>query len=357
MIRLSADYRHYIDRRRGGEARWSLGRPADADVRIPDDLLTCPVFIGGEDSAGRRHYRATAFLISMPTKVHRLGAWAVVTARHNVLKAQREYGNVWIRVNTPDGGAIDEEVRGPWIYPDDEGVDVAAIPFLPPYKFEALPIPLHWFVTEAVIRKRQIGIGEDLVVLGLFSKHVGKARNLPIVRSGSIASMPHEHLVDEATGNEFHAYLAEVRSIGGLSGSPVFVALNQFSRLLDQTAVIDGGDASGISVGAQTFYLLGLIRGHWHTEMWDDYQESEDERLNTGIAMVSPITEVLPLVEREEFVEHRKEVDKRFASKSGMTEDWSDADDQTEYERFERLARKLVNTPKSEIDEKRKDGE
>lgn len=353
--RTGHDYRFYVDRRRAGEPRWSLGKPDDADVRIPDDLLTCPVFFGGRDSEARLHYRATAFLISAPTKTSDNGAVYLVTARHNVLKAQREYGNVWVRINTPDGGAEDLEITARWECPDDAASDIAAVPFSPPFRYEAFPIPVRWFLTDEAVERRKVGVGEELVAVGLFSKHVGEARNLPIVRSGNIASMPQEPLIDAATGKEFHAYLAEVRSIGGLSGSPVFVALNPFVRMNepDQVGVIDGGGPED-ERDPQVFYLLGLVRGHWDTRMESDYGESESDRLNTGVAMVTPISEVLPLLELEVFVTHRKEIDKKATVEGGMVQDWGD-NDPSEFERFESLTRKLVNVPKKEIDEKRKD--
>jgi hypothetical protein len=352
--RTCPDYRHHVDYRCVGEPQWSLGRPADADVRIPDDLLTCPVFLGGQDTEKRLHYRATAFLISTPTKTSENGARYLVTARHNVLKAQREYGNVYIRINTPDGAAIDHPIKGAWEYPDDDAVDIAAIPFAPPFKYAASPIPARWFLSDEVVDQRKVGIGEELVIVGLFSKHVGASRNLPIVRSGNIASMPQELLIDDASGDEFRAYLAEVRSIGGLSGSPVFVALNPFVRMHEEVGVFDGGGPDD-EPDIEAFYLLGLVRGHWNTSMESDFGESESDRLNTGIAMVTPITEILPLLEKEAFVKHRKDIDRDHAAKSGMVEDWGDEVVEGEHDRFALLTRKLLQVPKKELDDKLKE--
>jgi hypothetical protein len=343
------DFGTYVDRRRAGEPRYSIGRPRDADVRIPDDLLTCPIFVGGRDSHGL-HYRATGLLVMYPTPKGN-DALALVTARHNVRGAMREYGNVWVRINTDSGGAVDMEVTSPWVMPDDEGSDVAAVPFwLPGPGMEPLPIPTRWIVDEALIEERKIGIGDELVVIGLFARHVGTARNLPIVRVGSIASMPHEPFEDPESGAEFHAYLAEVRSIGGLSGSPVFVALNPSGRWLPPpTDAPEDEHLPHPALDGQWFYLLGLVRGHWNTkETEDDYAESEFGRLNTGIALVTPMTELLPLLEEEAFVEHGKQMDEEFARQrgEGMVEDIAPADDGGDFERFDSLVGDLVNTPK-----------
>ena len=174
---------------------------------------------------------------------------------------------------------------------------MAAVPFWPPFEWEGGPFPIAWFATEEVIQARGVGVGDDLIVVGLFSQHVGKSRNLPIVRSGHVASMPLEPFVDEDTGDLFNAYLAEVRSIGGLSGSPVLLALNPYTRLnIFGDAPGQDTDVGGAESGL-TFYVLGLIRGHWRERV-----EGGAGSLNTGIAMVTPITEVLPLLEREELV-------------------------------------------------------
>lgn len=348
------DYRLYVDRRHGGEERWSLGPPKDALMRIPDRWLSCPIFFGGRDSSGRLHYRATAFLISTPTEHSEIGGICLVTARHNVLGALEVYGNVWVRLNTEDGGARDLEITEPWAYPDNPASDIAAIPFFPPFDWEAIPIPARWFVTDEVIETRVVGIGEELVLMGLFSQHVGKTRNLPIVRSGNLAAMPQEPLVDDASGEEYEAYLAEVRSIGGLSGSPVLLALNPSTRLN-----VFGADTPK-DVGGLTFYLLGLIRGHWTQYAESDFQGTKAEDLNTGIAIITPITDVLPLLEREEFVRYRKGIDKQLAAERGrqvldLAPEAAPDEARSEFERFQDLTRKIVAVPKKDLDEKRKD--
>jgi len=311
------DHSLYVDRRRGGEERWSLGPPRDHAVRIPDDLLSTPFFFGGRDPRGQLHYRATAFRISMKSPTGRvLGAFCLVTARHNVERAIEEYGNVWVRANTDEGGARDIEITADWAYPDNPASDVAVVPFDILEDLSALPVPTGWFVTDEIVESRRIGIGEELVVIGLFSRHVGTNRNLPIVRSGNLASMPIEPLVDEDTGRDYHAYLAEVRSIGGLSGSPVFAALNPATRI---QLPRDGPVVLG-----QMFYLLGLIRGHWPHDHERDFGQAEKEQLNSGIAIVTPIADVLPVLERERFVRYNEEFTKhlREEEEGKPTKDW-----------------------------------
>ena len=86
--------------------------------------------------------------------------------------------------------------------------DLAAIPPFLSGRARAwlLPLPQYWFATQEIIDARGIGPGDDLVVMGLFASHVGRRRNLPIVRTGNIASMPQEPLVDPNTGQSYDAY-------------------------------------------------------------------------------------------------------------------------------------------------------
>jgi hypothetical protein len=56
--------------------------------------------------------------------------------------------------------------------------------------------------------------------------------------------------IDEEFG-PIDAYLIEVRSIGGLGGSPVYIALGN-------TRSIDGQQIDG-----QMLYLLGIVHGHY----------------------------------------------------------------------------------------------
>jgi hypothetical protein len=178
--------------------------------------------------------------------------------------------------------------------------------------WEGTPLPTEWFVTDEVIESQKVGVGEDLFVVGLFSHHVGANRNLPIVRTGTIASMPLEPFIDQDSGEEFDAYLAEVRSIGGLSGSPVLIAINPITRLHLMGKAKEEPQAPG-----WTFYVLGLIRSHWEQPVEGAFRPDEVDNVNTGIATVTPITEVLPLLERDEFVNQRKEIDKIFAGERG----------------------------------------
>ena len=99
------------------------------------------------------------------------------------------------------------------------------------------------------------------------------------------------------TGLPYDAYLAEIRSIGGLSGSPVFV-------------FIGSGRAYPRNLMGSKIFLLGLIRGHWdYKKKMEaiDFGDNELEAVNMGVATVTPIREVLTILNSPELVRERRQ--------------------------------------------------
>ena len=161
-------------------------------------------------------------------------------------------------MNTSDGKAKLIEVNSPWFFSEDPSADIAVLPYRPDSKiFVYRTVPLSMFVTDDLVAQKGIGVGDELYMAGLFTRRFGSDCNRPIVRSGIIAAMPDEPIPDSKTGLSFSAYIAEVRSIGGLSGSPVFVALGPARAHNGQ-----------ITLELQ-FALLGVVRGHWDEKSTD----------------------------------------------------------------------------------------
>jgi hypothetical protein len=148
-----------------------------------------------------------------------------------------------------------------------------------------------------VIEKEKVGLGDEVFVVGLFHKHMGKKRNIPVVRFGSICAMPEEPVYSERLDRDIQAYLIESRSIGGLSGAPVFVNLGLMRHLEGQIKYAN--KEYGI------FYLLGLMHGHYETKV-PDMDEYEFDKVNMGIAAVIPADKILEVMKQPYFEELRK---------------------------------------------------
>ena len=141
--------------------------------------------------------------------------------------------------------------------------------------------------TSEIISKESIGPGDEVFITGLFVNHFGEERNIPILRIGNIAAMPEEKVKTDTMG-PMDAFI-EARSIGGLSGSPVFVHLT-------------GVRNNVFTVGPPPIYLLGLMHGHWDAEVTknDSIQKDqfERERVNMGIAIVVPVQKIIETVDQ-----------------------------------------------------------
>src|SRR5689334_8050250 len=114
-------------------------------------------------------------------------------------------------------------------------------------------IPPSQFITAELWNALEIGPCDEVIFPGLFSHHAGNDRNIPIVRRGTIAAIPGEKVTTERMG-KINAFLMEARSIGGLSGSPVFVHLGENRVLKNDPRAI---------ANPQRDYLIGLVHGHF----------------------------------------------------------------------------------------------
>jgi hypothetical protein len=118
--------------------------------------------------------------------------------------------------------------------------------------------------------------------------------------------MPEEPI--HTPNGEMDAFLIESRSIGGLSGSPVFVSL---------------GGVRGSQISQFKHFWLGLMHGHWERTAPElDLVGPNDERLNTGIAVVVPAYEILEVLNQDMLVESRRaEAHKRQHAEAPVPDD------------------------------------
>jgi len=301
----------YCDTRLGGVKRWFAEPPSDL-MRIPNSITSCVCFLcvkyeGGEH-AGKYQSVGTGFFVGIDEGGYTFPY--LVTARHVPDEIQRRgFTDLYVRLNKHDDSFDYLDVTSPnWTTYEDEAIDLAILPFAPPpsvFNFELLPMDM--IATNEDIGDHGIGLGDDLFAVGLFTLRTGRQRNIPILRTGVIAAMPTEPLPSKR-GGQYMAYLAEMRSIGGLSGSPVFTFINRHRPIHN---LPEGKD--------WLYFLIGLIRGHWDLEQTTSDTEIADvpfygkgESLNTGIAVVTPAQYIRGMLMSEPFTkERRKMIEKR----------------------------------------------
>ena len=344
-----------VDARLGRVPKYELTSRKGRLVLITDEIRKSVVFIGyrGKDSI---ELGGTAFFVSIETKRPGPIFTYLVTAKHNIVKIGKRGidDKVYMRINTKSGSsAWIATDKGEWCeHPDDPSVDVMVFSGWPKESVGAdlLSTPLPSIATEEVIRDERVGIGDEVFIVGLFRNHRGENRNLPIARIGNIAMMPEEKVRVQAYG-EIDAYLIEARSIGGLSGSPVFVHLPDMrafpltpeqereAEMLKERAAryaLDGFMPELPNFRGSAIYLLGLIHGHWSLETSQTRDAIDDffkeEKLNQGIAIVVPAEKILEVINQPHFKEARDRAIAKYQEKDLPEMDF-DASDGAGYER------------------------
>ena len=151
-----------------------------------------------------------------------------------------------------------------------------------------------------------IGAGDEVFMAGLFTKHSGTSKNMPIVRMGNVAMMPRDAV--ETKYGDMETYLIEARSIGGMSGSPVFVC---------KADVI--GEPGRM-------WLMGLIHGHWQLRdegSADTVIEdlTSNGPINMGIAIVVPAQKIWETLHCETFTKIRQNEDEQARRENYPTAD------------------------------------
>lgn len=296
------------DIRNGGKLQYIATR-ANKLMRVPDHVKDSVGFLGYSDFNDEYKLAGTAFFFSLKDDDEetddKYAFPYIITARH-VIEGIQQHGSaerVYLRTNTKDGGHafIVSEVADWYFDPDDHVIDVAVLPIFNPQLIETFSV--HWIqsdiaVTDLMIEMEGLGVGDDTFITGLFVNHYGKQRNIPIVRVGTIAAMPGEK-VATARG-DMDAYLVEVRSIGGISGSPVFSSLGPVRANLFEQYV------------GYRFNFLGLVHGHWDLVDSDNDASSRfidrKERINQGIAIVVPASKIVQVLNQPELVKMRKKI-------------------------------------------------
>jgi hypothetical protein len=302
-------------------------------MQVPDEIRKCAAFVAYRTADGEFHERGTAFFITRSIKgVEKAWVYAV-TAKHVIDKIKEKgLDKVYLRMNLADGeyGWMETDLDQWRFHPTDASVDVAVHYVYLSEKVNGVAInhvayPIEGFATDNVISKQNIGIGDEVFITGLFHHRKGDRINIPIVRVGNIAAMPEEPIqtdfgATESTPGTMDAYLIEARSMGGLSGSPVYVHLGFVRNLQGATNILSKG---------VTFYLLGLMHGHWDTKAQID-EVTEDslqlKKVNMGIAIVVPAPKILEVINQPSMRMEEQRVEQELRSKHLPTLDSVDSD-------------------------------
>ena len=275
---------------------------------VPERVRKCVCFLGIKQGDQFRP-RATAFAIEIEDEQQHRWRY-LVTAEHVVARSLSLGHDLWLRINGRDAEPTEIKIDpSSWYFHPNSAeaaTDVAVCPISFDHSDEINPVPIHGpksvAATRAIIDEIKIGVGDEVVVAGLFRSHYGRQRNVPIVRIGNVAMLDGEP-VKARNGSYMEAYLIEARSIGGLSGSPAFVHLPAI-RTVDGKTDLRGGKPF------YQIYLLGLMHGHFDVEnlnldvVLDDARDASSG-IHSGIGVVIPVEKIIDTVMQAKLVEAR----------------------------------------------------
>jgi len=208
------------------------------------------------------------------------------------------------RINRRDGGepdVLDTLECDKWIV-HPGGADVAIVPLC-----SLIDIAIHkvgFISTEEFVTKEQInsppvnlGVGDEVIMLGRLVNHQGKRENRPIARFGSISMTP-EPIRNPALCRDEESFAVEMRSRTGFSGSPVLI------YRIPSTTLID----------VQTKLFVGLLGVNWGYIL----DESEE---NTWINGVVPAWKIIETLETPELMRVQKDEEENWKNAARETKD------------------------------------
>lgn len=283
------------------------------DMRIPEEWLDSVVYLYPDEASAKANHRVggSGFVAGVPVSAggERAHALWLVTNKHVVTG-----GSSVARINTHQGGfdTVELDERNWHCHP--EGDDLAVCPLPINQEIHKIdPIALDAFLTKEILDRLWIGPGDPAFVIGRFSLHEGRTRNMPAVRFGQISQLPVDKIKFEGIQQE--SILVEIRSLGGYSGSPVFVHIDYeyWRRRLS----VFGGKAKPTKGPELGPWLLGV--DYSMIPLWDPVCDKGGKELpyewqvpaNSGMMGVIPawrlqwlLTEYEPVVKVQREIEN-----------------------------------------------------
>jgi|AntRauTorckE6833_2_1112554.scaffolds.fasta_scaffold42023_1 hypothetical protein len=283
-------------------------------MRVPENIRKCVAYIGYVNQIDNSFGPVgSVFFVGRDKGDGVADPIYAVTAKH-VIDGLRKKGvqetiiRLNMKVDDPALGIVRVPIDTWYSHPEDESIDVAIHKMGIPAEVDHQALPISGFMNSELMAQHEISLGDEVFMAGLFRHHVGQGKNIPIIRTGNLAALDDEKVATRHFG-DMDAFLIESRSIGGLSGSPVFLNLGFVRSIEGQVKFYNARDPM--------FFMLGLIHGHYDIkeDQVDDGETLSSQQINTGIAIVTPYYSLLKVMEAFE----REKVD-HLTPKTGTPE-------------------------------------
>jgi hypothetical protein len=234
----------------------------------------------------------------------------LITCRHAIANISEPPG-AHIRVNRLVGKPplVIQTTQSEWIGHPDDSVDICAYPFSLRKWDREEDLEVGRFKLESpdtierVSKHYGLDLGAEVFIIGAFVGQIGQRKNIPIVRTANIAAMPDEPISPYSKRRP--AYLVETRSLGGVSGSPMFLH-TESGRL--HGGARPGWRTSGSDVITMPYVLIGMIIAH-HTGNYrsdfgtvdpedKDVIPGQDADFNAGISVAVPVNQIIETLDQ-----------------------------------------------------------
>jgi hypothetical protein len=208
-----------------------------------------------------------------------------------------------------------------WTLSDDHDLAVVPIDFVTGLKY--LFIDTTRILTEEKSAMHDIGIGDDVFMVGRFINHEGKLQNNPSIRWGHIGMMPVDVPDDPDSPTSLErCFVIETHSIAGYSGSPVFVRPFPSPKLLPRYAAASLNTDVYVSVppfpAPSPYPYQELPTGPWLLGIEKDFIHQKDKqgiKSNTGMSSVVPAWHLLELLNTDKLLAQRIEEQKQLLAR------------------------------------------
>ncbi len=320
---------------------WAKGRNQLLDIGM---ILAAVRIIGHVSDAHRpmgqrRGELGTGFLITVPSETlddHRYGY--VVTA-HHLLWDQNQIEVQAPNPTDPNGALYPPDRVDDWRQPLKD-VDLAVAPFDRGNKTDNL--------YQAVALEEQVlpadifpGLGSDIYYIGILAP-----LDRPMVRSGNIGGLNQTGITHDG-GYEYPVHLVDCRSYGGFSGSPCFVH-ERYARI-NETVAMENFPGLMLARLSHQVRLCGMFTSH----LTDRGGSTPISAYGVGTMLRSQ--EIWEALMSDDMRKERREWDEENGhgdeAKEGPRLEPARRSSESEFDRFEDLTRRLVNTPKPKRDE------
>ncbi len=264
-------------------------------MQVDDQILNCTAFIGTPLERGGFYAEGTGFFVEVSQDG--LSLIYLVTCRHVISRLSAPAIRISGKGKPP---SIIPTGREDWIGHPRSGIDICMFPF-DLAKWDSgddLDIGTissqTGFLTPKSAEHFGFSLGIEVFIVGVFVGRIGEAKNIPVVRFGNVAAMP----IEPAFGSPQPAYLIETHSLGGVSGSPVFLHTSP-KRL--------GYNAHRAYPNPQTgrtilpYLLVGMIVSSHSGQYSSDFVADDPDRIqppkdvdfNAGISVALPVEQIL----------------------------------------------------------------